>query len=60
MNLTAASWSELADQTRAIASSMQDALSRKTLVEIAAGYDRLAKRATLAQMEAELTDERAE
>ena len=58
MKLIDNGWSELADQARAIADGMKDALARKTMVEIAAGYDRLAKRASVVRMETELEDER--
>ena len=45
MRVTAANWSQLAEQARAMADDMDDALAKKTLLEIAAGYDRLTARA---------------
>jgi|HubBroStandDraft_5_1064220.scaffolds.fasta_scaffold5043661_1 hypothetical protein len=40
MRGTAANWSQLAEQARAMADDMDDTLAKKTLVEIAAGYDK--------------------
>ena len=53
MRVPAARWSVLAEEAKAIAEGMKDALSKKTMLEIAAGYDRLAKRAPAAKREAE-------
>ena len=52
MPVNAARWSVLAEEAKAIAEEMKDALSKKTMLEIAAGYDRLAKRAPAAKREA--------
>jgi hypothetical protein len=49
MRVTAANWSQLAEQARAMAEDMDDALAKKTLLEIAAGYDRLTARALARQ-----------
>ena len=49
MRVTAANWSQLAEQARAMADDMDDALAKKTLLEIAAGYDRLTARALARQ-----------
>jgi hypothetical protein len=46
MRVTAANWSQLAEQARAMVDDMDDALAKKTLLEIAAGYDRLTARGT--------------
>jgi hypothetical protein len=49
MRVTAANWSQLAEQARAMADDMDCALAKKTLLEIAAGYDRLTARALARQ-----------
>jgi hypothetical protein len=49
MRVTAANWSQLAEQARAMVDDMDDALAKKTLLEIAAGYDRLTARALARQ-----------
>ena len=49
MRVTTANWSQLAEQARAMAEDMVDALAKKTLLEIAAGYDRLTARALARQ-----------
>jgi len=37
-------WRQMAEQARVIAADMDDAEARRTMLEIAAGYDRLAAR----------------
>ena len=38
-------WTQMAEETRAVAARMRDAESRRELLQIARGYDVLAKRA---------------
>ena len=41
----AGEWRQMAEQARGIAAEMDDAEAKRTMLEIAAGYDRLAARA---------------
>ena len=46
--LTSAQWLERADDARKLAGSLPDLAARKTMLDIAAGYEKLARYAALA------------
>ncbi len=53
---TSAEWLALASEAKGIAERMQEALARKTMLEIAAGYERLAGYAGSARSRAATKD----
>jgi hypothetical protein len=53
---SAAAWLELACQALAIANRMRDPEARRTMLEIAAKYERLATRAALAESRQNMTE----
>ncbi len=54
---TPAEWFARAEEAKSIAERMQNALARKTMLEIAAGYERLASYATTVHSRATTKDE---